>query len=96
MSNPFIIHKEISVDYREREIGPAWFAREYGAWEIETPAPSIDTSFILDLLPILAQYMFKPCCNAGGVFRKMTFKKTRYTDSSLTRRRVTWGDNIIT
>jgi cardiolipin synthase len=38
MSNPFSFDKEFTVDYREREIGSAWFARESGAWEIETPA----------------------------------------------------------
>ncbi len=39
MSNPFVIDKKFTVDYRDREIGPAWFACEAGAWEIEASTP---------------------------------------------------------
>ncbi|MHA2040764.1 MAG: phospholipase D-like domain-containing protein [Candidatus Thorarchaeota archaeon] len=39
MSNPFVREKEFTADSRDKDIGPAWFARETGAWEIEMSTP---------------------------------------------------------
>ncbi len=41
MSNPFVIEKKSTMDYRDKEIGPAWFSREVGTWEFETSMPII-------------------------------------------------------